>query len=124
MDFGKCACSGRTLGKLLRPAILAALARRPVHGYRIAQRLKGLSMFADAEPDHAGLYRALKTMEEERLVSAKWDLGDSGPARRQYQLTPAGRQCLAKWLGTLREYRCAIADLLTFAEAQTKAPRR
>jgi DNA-binding PadR family transcriptional regulator len=124
MDFGECACSGKTLGKLLRPGIMAVLANGPVHGYRIAQQLKALSMFAKGEPDHAGVYRALKAMEEEGYVSSKWDLGDTGPARRQYALTRAGRECLTTWLKTLRQYREAIADLLKFAEAQTTGAGR
>jgi DNA-binding PadR family transcriptional regulator len=124
MDFAECACSGKTLGKLLRPGIMAVLANGPLHGYRIAQRLKTLSLFAEGEPDHAGIYRALKTMEEEGYVSSKWDLGESGPARRRYALTRTGKQCLATWLKTIREYRDAIVDLLRFAEVQTTEERR
>jgi DNA-binding PadR family transcriptional regulator len=61
---------------------MAVRAEGPVHGYRIAQRLDGRSMFANGEPGHAGIYRALKAIEEEGYVFSKWDLGESGPARR------------------------------------------
>ena len=112
MDFSQCACSGKTLGRLLRPAIMAVLRDEPVHGYLVAQRLGQMSAFRDQPPDSAGLYRLLKAMETEGLVVSSWDLADSGPARRRFELTADGRACLARWVRTLRDYRAAIDELL------------
>jgi DNA-binding PadR family transcriptional regulator len=112
MDFGNCACSGKSLMRLLRPAVLHVLAGEPTHGYLVGQRLAELAMFRDQPADLTGLYRLLKDMEKEHLVTSAWDTGDSGPARRRYQITERGRQCLARWTQTLDRYHQTVADLL------------
>jgi DNA-binding PadR family transcriptional regulator len=97
---------------LLRPAIMAFLARGEAHGYQIAQHLSGMRLFEGREPDHPGIYRALKEMADEGLVTSSWETGDSGPAKRVFTLTGAGKTCLETWLETLGHYRDAINELL------------
>jgi len=112
MDLDQCACSGKSLARLLRPAIMAFLAQGPAHGYHLAQHLRQMKMFADQEADHTGIYRALKQMEDEGLLSSQWDLADSGPAKRVFALTDDGTACMNQWRQTLREYRDAVDELL------------
>jgi DNA-binding PadR family transcriptional regulator len=114
MSFDDCACSGKTLMRLLRPAVLRVLTDGPLHGYVIAQRLGELVMFRDQPADATGLYRALKDMEKEGLLTSEWDTGESGPARRRYQVTARGRKCLEQWKETLTAYGNAIADMLAW----------
>ena len=112
LDLDECSCSGRTLTRLVRPAAMAAVARGPIHGYLIAQRLEEMPMFAEHPPDHAGIYRMLKAMEDNGLVVSSWDLEDSGPARKRYELTADGKRCLRRWQQTIRDYRQALRELL------------
>jgi DNA-binding PadR family transcriptional regulator len=113
MDTIDCACTGKTLGKHVRPAVLAVLAGGPTHGYDIAQRLGQMRMFQDgSEPDASGIYRMLKLMEVEGLVHGDWLLGDSGPARRQFSITADGTDCLRRWVDSLARYREGIDELL------------
>lgn len=109
----ECPCSGKSLPRLLRPGIMALLAQGEAHGYQIAQHLSGMRMFAGREPDHPGVYRALREMADEGLLTSSWETGDTGPARRVFTLTQAGVDCLETWLTTLRGYREAIDELLT-----------
>jgi poly-beta-hydroxybutyrate-responsive repressor len=111
MDFVDCPCTGKTLARLLHPAILLCLARGPAHGYSLLQQLGEFKMFADVEPDHAGVYRTLKQMESQGLVASQWSLG-VGPARRVFSLTEVGAACVERWLQTLERYRDAINELL------------
>ena len=111
LDFIDCPCSGKTLARLLHPAILLCLARGPAHGYSLLQQLAELKMFASGEPDHAGVYRTLKQMESSGFVRSEWNLG-AGPARRVFSLTETGAACLDRWLETLERYRDAIDELL------------
>lgn len=112
MDFDDCPCSGKTLARLLQPAVMAVLAKGPLHGYSIGQELERLAIFKDQPPDPTGIYRTLHAMEESGLVESTWDLSDSGPAKRRFRLTGEGRQCLGKWQGTLARYTEAISELL------------
>ena len=112
MDFNNCACSGKTLGRLLQPAVMGLLARQPLHGYVIVQRLASLAMLKGQSPDPAGIYRLLKSMEDDGLVKSAWDLAESGPAKRRFELTASGRACLGRWVRTLERYEQAIDELL------------
>lgn len=117
MDITQCACSGKTLDRLLRPVILATFARAGTHGYDLVQQLGRLNLFADSPPDASGIYKTLKLMEKEGLVSSDWDLGDHGPAKRRYALTKDGRTCLKRWAGTLLAYRAQIDGLLAILDS-------
>jgi len=112
MDFDQCACTGKTLGRLVQPAIVALLAEEPLHGYLLVQRLAGMAMFRCQKPDPTGVYRALRAMEKDGLVVSSWDLAENGPAKRCFELTRDGRACLARWTGTLEDYADSINDLL------------
>lgn len=112
LDFDQCICSGKTLGRLLRPAILAVLSQAPTHGYVLVQRMAELDLFAGGAPDPSGVYRTLKDMEKEGLVTSAWETGDSGPAKRRFELTGDGAACLLRWTSTLQQYRAQIDGLL------------
>ena len=112
MDFSQCSCSGKSLNRLLQPAVMAVLAKEAVHGYLISQRLRQMTMFSAQPPHPTGIYRLLKSMENAGLVVSTWDLGDTGPAKRRYRLTRQGKNCLATWIQTLEEYEQAVAELL------------
>ena len=107
-----CACTGKSLPRLLRPGVMAFLAQGDAYGYQIAQHLAAMRMFSGREPDSAGIYRALKEMADEGLVTSSWQPGDVGPAKRVFALTEAGEDCLETWLATLRDYRDSINELL------------
>lgn len=115
-----CPCTGETLDKLIQPAILAVLAEGPMHGYGLAERIGALPAFAGNKPDVSGIYRYLKAMEGKGLVLSSWDLSESGPAKKTYQITVAGQRCLRRWVRTLEEYREAITALLNTARSAAK----
>lgn len=121
LDLNACPCSGITLDRLIQPAILVALAEKPQHGYRLAERISRMPSFRGHTPDVSGIYRFLKTMERKGLVESHWDLSASGPAKKSYQITPCGRQCLEKWVETLERYHKGIAGLLREARKVTQA---
>jgi len=117
-----CPCAGATLARLIQPAVLTALAGGAQHGYRIVASLAASPVMAGSRPDPTGVYRVLRSMERRGLVVGAWDLSDSGPARRRYRLTPAGRRCLGRWVQTLAEYHRAIRGLLAAARKASAAP--
>ncbi|MCR4413215.1 MAG: helix-turn-helix transcriptional regulator [Thermoguttaceae bacterium] len=120
LDLAQCPCAGGTLDRLIQPAILIVLAEGPLHGYRIAERIGHMPTFGDHPPDVSGVYRFLRSMEGKGLVVSTWETSESGPAKRAYQITPAGNECLRRWVETLRQYREAVAAVL---KAAAKAAR-
>ena len=111
-DLKNCACAGKSLPKLLRPAVLSVLAKGGSHGYAIMECLKRQDLCGGRVPDHTGVYRTLGTMETEGLIHSGWEHPSSGPAKRSYRLTTKGRACLRSWKRTLQDYRRTIDSLL------------
>lgn len=121
-DLNECAQLGKSLSRMSQPTILAILkeADKPLHGYKIVQLAAGSPMFGGSKPDAAGIYRTLKKMEEQGLVTASWDTPDSGSAKRMFTLTENGRECLRRWIDALACYCETIQDLRKMAASALK----
>ncbi|MDR1016279.1 MAG: helix-turn-helix transcriptional regulator [Coriobacteriales bacterium] len=112
-EMAECHELGKSLSKLLQPTILYLLAAadEPLHGYVISQQAADSPMFGGAKPDPTGIYRQLASMEKEGLVASHWDTDKSGPAKKLYRLTDAGRRTLRRWLDSLGCYALTIGEL-------------
>lgn len=89
-------------GTYLRSCALLLLTEGPRHGYEL---LADLSERGYGTADPGGLYRALRAMEDEGLVTSSWEHGDFGPARRVYAITEAGSQALHESATAVRDMR-------------------
>lgn len=103
---------------MLRPAILTVLCGKAegLHGYAVEKELQTLRLFRHQPPDYTGLYRLLKRMEMEELLSSVQSDSHAGPSKRVYRLTDRGRRCLFRWLDSLTKYQEMLEDLLTRAK--------
>lgn len=72
----------------MRPCLLLLLREQPSHGYELIERLAELGF---DESDPGGLYRALRKLENQALVSSSWEHSSGGPRRRRYALTEEGQ---------------------------------
>jgi len=73
--------------------VLDVLAAAPRHGYGISQALVSVGL----QPiKGAQLYPTLVRLEDEGAITARWEEGGAGPARKVYDLTPRGRAQLAE----------------------------
>lgn len=90
---------------LLVPYVLLAIQAQQAHGYLIEQYLRGLGL---AQVQLSTLYRTLRQLEEQGLVTSTWEAGPGGPARRTYALTNAGAAWLRNGAAALDAYRATI----------------
>jgi poly-beta-hydroxybutyrate-responsive repressor len=97
--------------RLIEPALLLLLAERPRHGYDLLENVPAL-IGESADVDLGNLYRLLRGLEAEGVVSSTWHADAPGPARRVYKLTPAGVRLLGAWAAALRSTQSVIADFL------------
>jgi transcriptional regulator len=74
--------------------ILKALARGPMHGYAIAQRLRELSDDV-LQVGESSLYPALQRLLLKSWVKAEWGASENNRRARYYTLTPTGRKQMA-----------------------------
>ena len=91
--------------------VLAVLNDGPLHGYGIAREIERRSDNA-LRFKEGTLYPALHALEREGLLTADWELSESGPPRKVYAITPAGRAELAKRTRVWRDFTSAIDRLI------------
>ena len=118
-EMSECAELGKSLNRLSQPTILTIMARsgKPMHGYIIVQEAAHTPMFGGKKPDPTGIYRALKRMEENGLVTSRWETPEEGSAKRLFELTEKGYACLRRWIDALACYKLTIDDLRADASA-------
>lgn len=87
--------------KLTQPTILMLLAQNNAHGYELIQKLNQIDCIG-GEMEAATVYRMLRRMEHEGLIMSRWQHGEFGPARREYELTEEGRKHLGEWAKALQ----------------------
>jgi PadR family transcriptional regulator len=86
----------------LTAVLLLLLREWSSYGYDLMEKAAAFG-FAALNP--GTLYRVLRQMEKEGLVSSGWDTSGQGPARRVYSITEAGEAYLKLWAGSLEQYR-------------------
>ncbi|TAL84792.1 MAG: PadR family transcriptional regulator [Rhodanobacter sp.] len=108
--------ASRRSGRHLAAFALLELARNgSLHGLGLQRVINDL--LPDAlQVDAGNLYRVLREMEGRDAVSSSWDTSASGPARRMYAITPAGRRELKSWAEDIRQRRAAFDTFLEQCE--------
>jgi poly-beta-hydroxybutyrate-responsive repressor len=96
--------------RFVEPAVLLLLREGPTHGYELMERLPEFG--GDRGVDAGNLYRILRALEDEGMVTSEWNADLPGPAKRTYQLTGEGRRLLGQWIEALRQTRTVIDDFL------------
>jgi PadR family transcriptional regulator PadR len=92
----------RRIHHFLEPCLLLLVHCEEIHGYEVLDSLRPFG-FAANPVDLSTIYRLLRTLEEEGLVTSRWHTGNAGPARRLYRLTEEGDRHLASQVEDLRE---------------------
>jgi PadR family transcriptional regulator, regulatory protein PadR len=101
--------------RFTEPALLLLLRERPAHGYELMERLPDLT--GEQRVEMGNLYRLLRALEEEGLVSSEWDAASPGPAKRRYALTETGDRLLDQWVEALRSSQERTKSFLERYEA-------
>jgi poly-beta-hydroxybutyrate-responsive repressor len=106
---GSCRCDGGQPKNFARPCLLLLLAESPAHGYELIDRLRP---FGFDIGDPASVYKTLRGMEQDGLVTSQWEQSTRGPARRVYSLSSDGRDLLDAWALTLEQNRQILTSYL------------
>jgi poly-beta-hydroxybutyrate-responsive repressor len=102
--------------RFLEPALLLLLAEQPAHGYELVDR--AAELVPGERPELGGLYRVLRALEEDGLVVSEWDAAEPGPAKRMYELTPAGHELLRAWAKALKQTQLVVDAFLKRLEGR------
>jgi PadR family transcriptional regulator PadR len=107
----------------MEPFVLAILAGGGAHGYAIIGDLAQLGI-TNGPVDVGQVYRTLRDLEEVGQVISSWSTAGSGPARRDYELTPAGYAALDEWAALMKERARLIAEFDARYLEWVAVPRR
>jgi DNA-binding PadR family transcriptional regulator len=95
---------------LIRPSLLLLMHEGPAHGYDLLDRLRE---FGVSEIDPSIIYRILREMEDDGLITSVWEEKETqGPPRRVYSLTQSGNEALHSYLVDLKLTRERIDHLV------------
>jgi|tagenome__1003787_1003787.scaffolds.fasta_scaffold20741195_3 PadR family transcriptional regulator PadR len=113
--------------QLLRGALdtclLALLVHRPTHAYDLVVLLERHGL---GGVGYGTVYPVMGRLRRQGLVSEHSEPSPSGPPRKVYEVSPAGRQALAEWTRQWVDTTSTINRLLTSAGVldSREAPHR
>jgi PadR family transcriptional regulator PadR len=84
-------------------------AEEDLYGYQIAKRLQQRPGSANLVKQGA-LYPVLRTLSASGLLASRVVPSYSGPPRRYYRITPAGRATLTRWRDIWRQTRDLVDE--------------
>lgn len=100
-----------SIERSIQAELLLLLRQKPSHGYELIQRLNDAD-FKSGEADAATVYRNLRRLDKDGFIKSHWEVGESGPGRRQYELTPQGKELLKLWSQYLAQQKSRLENFL------------
>lgn len=97
--------------RFLEVCLLLLLYDEIGYGYGLVEQLAQFG-FAESDLNVSTLYRTLRKMEHEGLVTSDWEQGGQGPRRRVYEITAVGRAELDQWVKILKIRKSRIEVLV------------
>ena len=91
--------------------ILSILAREPLHGYGIAQRLAALSR-DEFRVNPGSLFPSLYRLEQDGKLKAEWRQSENNRRAKYYRLTAGGRRQLEQHRERWTRVTFAVTNVL------------
>lgn len=110
---------GSRRGRWIEPFVLLLVAQGPTYGYKLIGELNELGV-APEGIDVGMVYRTLRTMDADGLVTTEWGLENDQP-RREYRLTDDGACALEDWMDVMSERKRLIEHFLDRGKAITRS---
>jgi len=105
---------GDLLQGTLDMLILKTLARGPLHGYAVAERIHQRSEDV-LRVEEGALYPALHRLELRGLLASEWGVSENNRRAKYYRLTAAGRRYLEAESAQWERMVAAIARVMETA---------
>jgi len=89
--------------------VLALLTDRPRYGFELVQEFGKVDGMLTTD---GTMYPLLSRLRGDGLVATEWRESTSGPPRKYYRLTPAGRRALNSFREEWTTFRSAVDTIL------------
>ena len=90
--------------------VLALLRDGERYGFELVRELSNVGGLVTSE---GTIYPLLTRLRKDELVTTFWQESESGPPRRYYRLTDAGRAALADFIEEWSRFRDSVDTILT-----------
>lgn len=101
--------------RFLEICLLLLLSDQEGYGYGLIEQLAEFG-FTGEDLNLGSLYRSLRKLEDQSLVSSIWEEASQGPKRRVYTITPLGKEELHNWIPVLKQRKERIEHLIGMYE--------
>lgn len=105
---------------VLEYCVLALLRGGPKYGVELLKDLQDTALATS----QGTVYPLLSRLRRDALVVTTWKESSTGPPRRYYELTDAGRAALISFTGIWPAFRDTVDHLLTPPNGQRRTPGR
>ena len=106
--------------RYLQASLLLGLLHKASYGYELIQNIQRYG-FIEGDPPPGMIYRHLRQLEEDGLVSSRWETGGTGPAKRVYNITDDGKGVLEIWIGYMKRQSKKLNDFIgMYQELETE----
>lgn len=106
-----CNIKHHKMERFLEVCLLLLLYDEAGYGYGLIEQLAFFG-FSEDQLNVGSLYRTLRKMEKEELVTSLWEEGGAGPKRRVYEITENGKLELSQWIKILKVRKARIDKLI------------
>ena len=93
----------------LEYCVLALLSEGERYGFDLVRELSEVDGMVTSE---GTIYPLLSRLRRDGLVTTSWQESSSGPPRRYYKLSPAGKEALASFTKEWSRFRDAVDQLV------------
>lgn len=98
-------------GRFIEACLLCLLKEEASYGYSLMENLSEFG-FIEGEVDMSTIYRQLRSMEKEGLVSSSWRESKEGPRKRIYTISHLGLAKLDDWVTFLGDRKKRISSIV------------
>ena len=106
-----CKIKDGKMDRFLEVCLLVLLYDKLGYGYGLIEDLEDFG-FSSEDLNVSTLYRTLRKMEKEDLVTSLWEESGLGPKKRVYKITQVGKNDLDNWIHTLKMRKNRIENLI------------
>lgn len=106
-----CKLKDGKMERFLEVCLLVLLYDKLGYGYGLIEDLEDFG-FSSQDLNVSTLYRTLRKMEKEDLVTSLWEESGLGPKKRVYKITQAGKDDLDNWIDALKIRKSRIENLI------------
>jgi PadR family transcriptional regulator PadR len=101
----------------LQFCVLALLDEQQRYAFDLVRSLGEVDGMVTSE---GTIYPLLSRLRRDAMVTTTWQESDSGPPRKYYRLTPAGRRALSGFTEEWTRFRDAVDELLVGGRGPSK----